>query len=165
MKIKKKYSAMLVLLLLALLTVVLVGCFRGGKYPERMQKHISKKLELTQEQQASLKVSVKQYQSLWKESKDIVEQMKETIILEIQKDKVDGDSVGQQLQDKINEINAMVPKYTTLFADFHATLDASQKAKLAEIAKDYDDKKGRKKHRRNKKGGGYDDDHDDDDDK
>jgi Spy/CpxP family protein refolding chaperone len=147
----KKY---IITLLVFVLALSLASCFRGGR---GHHKYVTKKLDLTAEQQQKLESSMEEYKSLWKESKKIMEEMKEIVALEVQKDAIDKEALSQSLQNKMNQISEMIPGYVDIFAEFHAGLDAPQKAKLADFVKEHKGKKHRRGHHKKK-------DHDDDDD-
>ncbi len=140
------------------LLVTVSGCFRGGG--DRMQKKLSKELNLSDSQKKALQSSFEEIEKLQKQSKDVFETMRDSVIQEVGKDNFDANSASKNIQSQMDQLSKMVPAYMDAVASFHKTLDAKQKQKLADLADKFK-KKG--KHRRKGHKKDRDKDHEDDD--
>ena len=151
----KKYTIVLLVILL-----IAVGCFRGGSKGERMQKYIAEELSLTPLQQDELKAGWEEYKNLAKNSNKIIMDTRDFIYGELQKDNIDKDFVSKKIQEKVNELNSMVPDYVNIFADLHTKLTPEQKVKLQELVKEHKEHRGKHKKYRRYKGYHRDKNHD-----
>ena len=145
----KKY----IVLLISLLSLSSISCFRSANKEHRAEKYLIKKLTLNQAQQTALTTAIKEYNLLFVDSKKTLQETKELIKLEAQKEQFNSDAVANALQERLDDFSAMIPEYMAIFGEFHAQLTPQQRQELGELI---GKKLYKKHHRRYKNQDSYD---------
>ena len=123
----KKY---IIYLLTLLLVLSVASCFGGRSGVER---YLTRKLDLNQEQQSILKDSNKTVRKLVRESRKKMHSIRGKIAANFSQDEFDAVATSTEIQQAIAEFSETIPTYAGAISQFHQSLSAEQKTVLNEM--------------------------------
>lgn len=126
--------------ILPLATVIGAGLWFSGcnheptqeQRVEWMVKKASSELDLTKEQSDKLKSIIEKIQNQSPELKKVRSDVFNELYSQVKSDKVDAQKLNDVLIENEKKFSQLIPSITAGFAEFHSTLNAEQKSKLAE---------------------------------